>query len=58
MSWLKMIQFVLMMMFISATAFAGIEDVNIDLQLLNPNAQIFVVGDFRSTEDILKAKNC
>jgi hypothetical protein len=49
MRWLKIMQFGLMMLFISATASAGIEDVTIDLQLLNPHAQVFIVGDFRSS---------
>lgn len=28
--------------------FAGIEDIEIDLEIINPGAQVFVVGDFRS----------
>ncbi|MCK6622352.1 MAG: hypothetical protein HUU32_18475 [Calditrichaceae bacterium] len=28
--------------------FAGIEDIEIDLEIINPGAQVFIVGDFRS----------
>lgn len=46
---LKILHFGLLALLLSSTTFAGIQDVKIDLQLLNPNAQIFIVGDFRSS---------
>lgn len=39
----------LLWIFLTSSLFAGIEDVDIDLQLLHNNAQIFVIGDFRNT---------
>lgn len=48
MSLIKKAKF-LLWIFLTSSLFAGIEDIDIDLQLLNNNAQVFVIGDFRNS---------
>lgn len=49
MPFFKKIKVLFSMLMFFTSLYAGIEDVTVDLQLLNPQAQVFIVGDLRSS---------